>query len=185
MNLVVGIVFIVSDFVVTVFPKVIAKLVGVWLRTGSSFSHQSMTRELERGIAPKLFLRKIAVSPLQVADKIVPDHADDRIGANGDMSPEIKENIPAPLSPTRFVPCRPDISMITPQVEAGCMDHNNDIVGRGSHPRGCKDQGKEIQWNGNLKQNLDRSAVALPIEVNIPVKRIDRFFLKARKLTSI
>jgi hypothetical protein len=171
---VIGIVYIVSDFVVAVFPKVTAKLVGVWLRTESLFSHLSTTRELERGIAPKFFLRKIAVSPVQVAGI-------DRRGANDDMRSS------TPLSPTRVVPM--NSPMITPQVEAGCMDHNHDIVGCGSHPRDGKDQGfdqcKETQWNGNLKQNLDRSAVSLRVEENIPVKRIDRSFLMARKLTSI
>ncbi len=79
-------------------------------------------------------------------------------------------------------------SSIKPQVEAACMDHNHDIVGHGfvRDPwlRGNKDQGKETQWNGNLKQNLDRSAVALPVEETIPVEKI---FIssKTRKMTSI
>ncbi len=207
MNLLIGIVFIVSDFVVTVFPKVTAKLVGVWQRTGPSSSRLPTTRELEGGTAPKFLLRKTAVSPVQVASKIVSDNEDDRRGANGDMSPEIRENNPTPLSPTRVV--HMDSSMFTPQVEAGCIDHNHDILEQGSYPRdgeaqgfvhcptmksfmvksqveaGCMDhdhdtvdqgfvRGRETQWNGNLKQNLDRSAVALPVEETIPVKRTSK-----------
>ncbi len=77
---------------------------------------------------------------------------------------------------------------VKPQVEAGCMDHNHDIVDQGfAHGpwlQGTKDQDRKTQWNGNLKQHLDRSAVALPVEDIIPVKRI---FIssKTRKLTSI
>ncbi len=79
-------------------------------------------------------------------------------------------------------------STVKPQVEAGCMDHNHDIVDqsfvRGPWLRGTQDQGRDTQWNGNLKQNLDRSAVALPVEEIIPVQRI---FIssKTRKMTSI
>jgi hypothetical protein len=76
-------------------------------------------------------------------------------------------------------------STVKPQVEAGCMDHNHDIVdqdfARGPWLRVSNDQGRETQWNGNLKQNLDRSAVTLPVEEIIPVKRIS----KARKITLI
>jgi hypothetical protein len=204
-NLVIGIAFIVSDFVVTVFPKVTAKLVGVWLRTGPSSSHLSTTRELKHGIASKF--RKTAVSPAQVPGDI------------GNMSLGESENDPAPLPPTRVVPM--ESSTVEPQIEAGCMGHMHNILERGSYPRdgeyqesftvkslvdagcmdhnydivdqgyvrgpwlqGTKDQGGETQWNGNLKQNLDRSAVALPVEETIPVKR--RFiFSKARRMTSI
>jgi len=64
---------------------------------------------------------------------------------------------------------------VKPQVEAGCMDHNHDIVDqgfvRGPRLRGTKDQSRETQWSGNLKQNLDRSAVASPVEDNIPAIR--------------
>ena len=172
-NLVIGIVFIVSDFVVTVFPKVTAKLVGGWLRTHQSSSQLSTTRELKHDIASKFrLLRKTAVSPA---------------GDIGNMGPEeISENSPTSLPPTRVVPMKS--STVKPQVEAGYMDHNHDIVGegfvRGPWLRGTKDQGGETQWNGNLKQNLDRSAVALPVEETIPVKR--RFiFSKARRMTSI
>jgi hypothetical protein len=167
-NLAIGIVFIVSDFVVTVFPKVTAKLVGVWLRTGQSSSQLSTTRELKDGIASKFrLLRKAAVSPAQVAGDI------------GNMSPEICENNPTPLPPTRVVPM--ESSTVEPQVEAGCMDHNHDIVGqgfvRGPWLRGTEDQ-------GDLKQNVDRSAVALRVEETIPVKRI-LISSKTRKLSSI
>jgi hypothetical protein len=161
-NLVVGIFFIVSDFVVTVFPVVTAKLVGVWLRTSQSSSQLSTTRELKHGIASKFHLRKTAVSPAQVAGDI------------GNMSP------------TRVVPM--ESSTVKPLVEAACMDHNHDIVDqgfvRGPWLRGTKDQGRETQWNGNLKLNLNRSAVALPVEETIPVEKI---FIssKTRKMTSI
>jgi hypothetical protein len=160
-NLVIGIVFIVSNFVVTVFPKVTAKLVGVWLRTGQSSSQLSTTRELKNGIAS---LRKTAVSPAQVENDI------------GNMSPDIGQNNPTPLLSTRVVPM--ESLTVKPKVEAGCMDHNYDIVDQGIV------RGRETQWNGNLKQNLDRSAVALPVEETIPVERI---FIssKTRKLTSI
>ncbi len=148
MNLVIGIVYIVSDFVVTIFPKVTAKLVGVWLRTGGQSSSQqlSTTRELKHGIASKLRLRKTVVFPAQVA------------GDNGNMSSDISENNPTPLLPTRVVPM--ESSTVKPQVEAGCMDHNHDIF---------------------LKQNLDRSAFALPVEETIPVKRVSQ----ARRMSSI
>jgi hypothetical protein len=171
-NLVIGIVFIVSNFVVTAFPKVTAKLVGIWLRTGLSSSQLPTTRELEHDIASKF--RKSAVSPAKVAGDI------------GNMSSEISENSPIPLPPTRVVPI--ENSTVKPQVEAGCMDDNHDIVDQGSVRgpwlRGTKDQGRKTQWSGNLKQNLDRSAVALPVEETIPVKRI---FIssKTKKLTSI
>ena len=176
MNLVIGIVFIVSDFVVTVFPKVTAKLVAVSRRiTGPPSSQLSTTRELKDGIASKFrLLWKAAVSPAQVAGDI------------GNMSPEICENNPTPLPPTRVVPM--ESSTVEPQVEAGCMDHNHDIVGqgfvRGPWLRGTKDQASETQCNGNLKQNLDRSAVALPAEETIPVERI---FIssKTRRMTSM
>jgi hypothetical protein len=172
-NLVIGIVFIVSDFVVTVFPKVTAKLVGGWLRTHQSSSQLSTTRELKHDIASKFrLLRKTAVSPA---------------GDIGNMGPEeISENSPTSLPPTRVVAMKS--STVKPQVEAGCMDHNHDIVGEGfvRDPwlRGTKDQGRETQCNGNLKQNLDRSAVAFPIEETVPV---DRIFIssKTRKMTSI
>ena len=173
MNLVIGIFFIVSDFVGTVFPKVTAKLVGFWLRTGQSSSQLSTTRKLKKGFASKF--RNTVVSPAQVAGHI------------GNMSPEIRESSPTPLPPTRVVPM--ESFTVKPQVEAGCMDHNHDIVDQGfvrGGPwlRGTQDQGKETQWNGNLKQNLDRSAVALPVEGTIPVQRI---FVtsKTRKMTSI
>ncbi len=172
MNLVIGIVFVVSNFVVTVFPKVAAKLVGFWLRTGQSSSQLSATRKLKHGIASKF--RKTAVSPAEVAGHI------------GNMSPEIREDNPTPLPPTRVV--HMESFTVKPQVEAGCMDHNHDIVDQGCvrDPwlRGTQDQGRETQWNGNLKQNLDRSAVALSVEGTIPVQRI---FIssKTRKMTSI
>ena len=102
------------------------------------------------------------------------------------MSPEMCENNPTPLPPTRGVPM--GNSTVRPQVEAGCMDHNHDIVDqgfvRGPWLRCTKDQGRETQWNGNLKQNFDRSAGALPVEESIPVERV---FIssKTRKMTSI
>ncbi len=170
-NLVIGIFFIVSDFVGTVFPKVTAKLVGFWLRTGQSSSQLSTTRKLKHGIASKF--RKTAVSPAVAGDI-------------GTMSPEIRENNPTPLPPTRAAPM--ESFTVKPQVEAGCMDHNHDIVDqvfvRGPSLRGTQDQGRETQWNENLKQNLDRSAVALPVQGTIPVQRI---FItsKTRKMTSI
>jgi len=159
-NLVIGIFFIVSDFVGTVFPKVTAKLVGFGLRTGQSSSQLSTTRKLKHGIASKF--RNTVVSPAQVASHI------------GNMSPEIRESNATPLPPTRVVPM--ESFTVKPQVEAGCMDHNHDIVDQGfvcgPWLRGTQDQGKETQWNGNLKQNLNRSAVALPVEEIIPVERI-------------
>jgi hypothetical protein len=170
---VIGIVFTVSDFVVTVFPKVTAKLVGVWLRAGQSSSQLSTTKELKLGISSKFWLRKTAVSPAQVT------------GGIGNMSPEMCENNPTPLPPTRVVPM--GNSTVRPQVEAGCMDHNHDIMDqgfeRGPWLRGTA-QGREIQWNGDLKQNFDRSAGALPVEESIPVERV---FIssKTRKMTSI
>jgi hypothetical protein len=157
---------------VTVFPKVTAKLVGLWLRTGQSSSQLSTTKELKHGIASKF--RKTAVFPAQV------------VGDIGNTSPEISKNNPTPLPSTRVVPM--ESATVKPQVEAACMDHNHDIVDQGfvRSPwlRGTKDQGRETQWNGNLKQNLDRSAVALPVEETIPVQRI---FIssKTRKMTSI
>jgi hypothetical protein len=158
-NVVIGIVFIVSDFVATVFPKVTANLVGVWSRTGPSSSELSRTRGVRHGIASKFRLRKTAVSPAQVAGDI------------GNMSPEISES-----------------SMVKPQVEAGCMDHNHDMVDqgfvRGPWLRSTTDQGREIQWNGNVKQNLEKSAVALPVEETSPVKRIFTSS-KTRKMSSI
>ena len=172
MNLVIGIFFIVSDFVGTVFPKVTAKLVGFWLRTGQSSSQLSTTRKLKHDIASKF--RNTVVSPAQVAGHI------------GNMSPEIRESSPTPLPPTRVVPM--ESFTVKPQVEAGCMDHNHDIVDQGfvrGGPwlRGTQDQGKETR-NGNLKQNLDRSAVALLVEGTIPVQRI-LVTSKTRKMTSI
>jgi hypothetical protein len=144
---VIGIVFIVSNFVATAFPKATDKLVGIWRRTGQLSSQLLTTRELKHGIASKF--RKTAVSPAQVVDDI------------GNTSPEISE--------TRVVP------MVEPQGEAGCMDHNHDIVDQGSVRvpwlHGTKDQGRETQWSGNLKQNLDRSAVALPVDETIPVEK--------------
>ena len=173
-NLVIGIIFIVSNFVVTVFPKVTAKLVDVWLRTGQSSSQMSTTRELKHGIALKFRLRKTVVSPAQVAGDI------------GSMSPEICENSPTLLPTTRVVPM--GNSTVKLQVEAGCMDHNHDILDqgciRGPGLRGSKDQGKKTQRNGDLKQNLDRSALALPVEETIPVKRI-LISSKPRKMSSI
>jgi hypothetical protein len=102
-NLVIGIVFIVSDFVVTVFPKGTAKVVGVSLRTGPPSSQLSTTRELERGIAPQFLSRKTAVSPVQVAGTMVPDDADGfgKEGANDDMTPETREN--GPTATTSFL----------------------------------------------------------------------------------
>jgi hypothetical protein len=60
---------------------------------------------------------------------------------------------------------------------SGCMDHNHDILARGTYPRDgedhgfgrgafedTKDQDSETQWNGNLKQNLERSAIISPVE---------------------
>ncbi len=136
---------------------------GVWQRTDQSSSQLSPTRELIH------VLRKTAVFPAQVAGDI------------GNLSPEISEINPTPPPPTRVVPM--DSSTVRPQVEAGCMDHNHDIVDQGfaSGPwlRGIYDQGRETQWNENLKQNLDRSAAALPVEEIIPVKRIS----KAKKIT--
>ncbi len=80
---------------------------------------------------------------------------------------------------------------------SGCMDHNHDILARGSYPRdgegqgfvrspfeGTKDRGSETQRNGNLKQNLDRSAVILPVEDNIPATRI-MGVSKVKRMTSI
>jgi hypothetical protein len=110
---------------VAAFPKVTAKLVGIWLRTGQSSSR------LKHGIASKF--RKTAVSPAQVA------------GGIGNMSPEISENSPIPLPPTSFVAI--GSSKVKPQGEAGCMDHNHDIVDQGSVRgpwlRGTKDQGEK------------------------------------------
>jgi hypothetical protein len=173
-NLLIGIVFIVSNFVVTVFPKVTAKLVGVWLRVGQSSSQLSTTRELKHGIALKFRLRKTVVSPAQVAGDI------------GSMSPEICENSPTLLPTTRVVPM--GNSTVKLQVEAGCMDHNDDIVDQGFERspwlRGTEAQDRETQWNGDFKQNLDRSAATLPVEETIPVKRIFTSS-KARRLTSI
>jgi hypothetical protein len=140
---------------VTVFPKVTTKLVGAWLRTGQSSSRLSTTRELKHGIASKF--RKTAVSPAQVEGDI------------GNTSPEIRENNPTPLPPTRVVPM--ESSTVKPHGEAGCMDHYHDIVDQGC-VRGPRLRGRENQWNGNLKENLDRSAVALSVEDTIPVKRI-------------
>jgi hypothetical protein len=179
---------------VTVFPKGTAKLVGVWLSTGPSSSQMSTTRELKHGMTLKF--RKTAVSPAQVAGDI------------GNLSPEISENNPTPLPPTRVVPMESstvkqgsyprdsedqgfvhgplmESFTVKPQVEAGCMDHNHDIVDQvlvhGPWLRGTKDQGRETQCSGNLKQNLDRSAVASPVEEATPVKRIS----KARKVPLI
>jgi hypothetical protein len=126
---------------------------------GQSSSQLSTTRELKHGIASTF--RKTAVFPAQVAGDI------------GNMSPEISDNNPTPLPPTRVVPM--ESSTVKPQVEVGCMDHSHDIVDQGT-----KDQGRETQWNGNLKQNWYRSAVALPVEEIIPVER-----KKTRKLASI
>ena len=74
--------------------------------------------------------------------------------------------------------------------------YNHDILARDSNPRDgegqgflrgpfedTKDQGSETQWNGNLKQNLDRSAVILPVEENIPATRISA--PKVTKMASI
>jgi hypothetical protein len=82
-------------------------------------------------------------------------------------------------------------------VLSGYMDHNHDILTRGSHPRDGEDQGfvrgpfegtkdrcSETQWNGNVKQNLDRSAVILPVEDNIPAIRTISVS-KVKKMTSI
>ncbi len=147
-NLVMGVIFIVSDFVVTVFPRGTAKFVSVPKLTTA--------RELEREINPKFLLRKTTVSPAQVSGNI------------GSMSPEISESF-----------------TVKQQVEAGCIDHNHDMVDQnfvcGPRLRGTNDQGGETQWKGNLKQNLDRSAVALPVEETIRVKRIS----KARKVPLI
>jgi hypothetical protein len=206
-NLAIGIIFIVLDFVMAAFPKVAANLAGVRLRTGPSSSRLLTTRELKRGIASKfLFQRKTAVSPTQVAGDI------------GNMSPEISENNPIPLPPTRFVPM--EISTVKPQVEAGCRDNNHDIMERGSDPRdgedqvivhgpptesftvktqveaGCMDhnddmvddivdqgfvRGRDTQWNGKKISYLERSAVALPVIETIPVGKKKT----TRKLTSI
>ena len=148
----------------TVFPKVTAKLVRVWLRAGQSSSQLSTTKELKLGISSEFRLRKTAVSPAQVAGDI------------GSMSPEICENGPALLPTTRVVSM--GNSTVKLQVEAGCMDHNDDIVDQGFERspwlRGTKAQDRETQWNGDLKQNLDRSAVALPVEETIPVKRTSK-----------
>jgi hypothetical protein len=73
-------------------------------------------------------------------------------------------------------------STVEPQVEAGCMDHNRDIVDQ-SFVRG-----RETQWNEHLKQNLDRSAVALRVEETVPGKQSSlpsRLASKARKMASI
>jgi hypothetical protein len=160
-NLVVGIFFVVSDFVVTVFPAVTDKFVGVLQRTGQSSSQRSTIKELKDDMASKKF-RKTVVFPAQVAEDI------------GSMSPEICENSPTQL-PTSVVP-----------MESSTVDHNHDIVDqgfvRGPWLRGTKDQGRETQWNGNLKQNLDRPAVTLPVEETIPVKRI--ISSKTRKMSS-
>ncbi len=61
------------------------------------------TRELKPGIAPKLLLRKIAVSPVQVAGTVVPDDANGfgKEGANDDMPPETREN--GPTATTSFL----------------------------------------------------------------------------------
>jgi hypothetical protein len=66
-----------------------------------------------------------------------------------------------------------EISTVKPQVEVGSMDHNHDIVDQGT-------KGRETEWNGNLKQNWYRSAVALPVEEIVPVER-----KKTRKMASI
>ncbi len=114
------------------------------------------------------------MSPAQVA------------GGIGNMSPEICENNPTPLPPTRVIPMGNYTAK--PQVEAGCMDHNHDIMDqgfvRGPCLRGTEAQSRETQWNGDIKQNFDRSAGALPVEENTPVKRV---FISSstRKMTSI
>ncbi len=79
---------------------------------------------------------------------------------------------------------------------SGCMDHNHDILARGSYPRDgkyrgfvrgpfedSKDQDCETQWNGNSKQNLERSAVISPVEDNIPATRFISVS-KAKKMSS-
>ncbi len=128
MNLVIGIVFVVSDFVMTVFPKVTAKLMGVWLRTGPSSSRLSTTMELQRGVASRFLLRKTAVSPARVAGDI------------SNTSPDVSENNPTPLPLTRVV-VPLENSTVKPQVEVGCTDHNHEISERGSDPRDGEDQG--------------------------------------------
>ncbi len=106
-------------------------------------------------------------------------------GNIGNMSPDpdISENNLTPLPPTRVVPM--ESSTVKPQVKAGCMDHNHDIVDqgfeRGPWLRGTTDQGIEAQWDGNVKPHLGRSAVALPVDETIPAKRIS----KAKKMASI
>ncbi len=114
------------------------------------------------------------MSPVQVAGDI------------SNMSPEISENSPTPRPPTRIEPI--ESSTVKPQVEAGSMDHNHDIVDedfvRGSWLRGTNDQGIETLWNGHVKQNLVGSAIALPVEETIPVQRIF-ISCKTRKMTSI
>ncbi len=80
---------------------------------------------------------------------------------------------------------------------SGCMDHNHDILARGSYPRDgedhgfvrgpfedTKDQDSETQWNGNLKQNLERSAVISPVEDNIPATRFISVSM-AKKMAAI
>jgi hypothetical protein len=80
---------------------------------------------------------------------------------------------------------------------SGCMDHNQDILARGSYPRDGEDHGfvrgpfedtkgqdSETQRNENLKQNLERSAVISPVEDNIPETRTISVS-KAKKMAAI
>jgi hypothetical protein len=80
---------------------------------------------------------------------------------------------------------------------SGCMDHNHNILARGSYPRDgddhgfvrgsfedTKDQDSQTQRNGNLKQSLERAAVISPAEDNMPATRSSSVS-KAKKLAAI
>ena len=80
---------------------------------------------------------------------------------------------------------------------SGCMDHNHDMLARGSYPRDGEgrgfvrgpfedttDQDSETQRNGHVKQNLERSSVISPVEDTIQATRIISAS-KAKKMTAI
>ena len=77
LNLVMGIVFIVSDFIVTAFPEATTKSLGVLVSIVPSSKQSSTAKELKRDIVVKVFpLRggKTAVAP--VSGRIIVDSVD-------------------------------------------------------------------------------------------------------------
>jgi hypothetical protein len=104
-NLVMGIIFIASDFIVTVFPEATAKSLGALLSTDTSSRQLSTARELKHDMRTKIFPRKTAVAPVTTGIVSDPgygsDFGEDKDEANDKVASRTQMQIRAPSKTRR------------------------------------------------------------------------------------